>query len=215
MTGDPHMNLWLIGAVFVLLAGLNAPLALVALQLAIYSVRLSVRPDLAWLVGPAMIWIWSAALALQFVADLYFVPATVRDRSYIHPKRFVNAYLHARFQSLLRPSAAALTFAALPLPLPAQSAAVIGFVGGATVYWASAWVREQVAISRGALLLVLLELGKNISGLIITALAGFLPLGALGVIAGLALLAVLWATRLHRERLLYKGYGGQVAAEDS
>lgn len=215
MTGDPHLDLWLIGAVLILLAGLNAPLALLALQLAIYSAHLSIRPDLAWLVGPAMLVLWSAALVVQFAADLYFVPATVRDRSYIHPKRFVNAYLHARFQSLLRPTAAALTFAALPLPLPAQSAAVIGFVGGAIIYWVSAWVREQVAIRRGALLLVLLELGKNISGMIITILTGFLPIGALAITITLALLTVLWAVRLQRERLFYEGFGGQVAAKDS
>jgi len=214
-SADPYLNLWLAGLVIVLLAGLNAPLGLVAVQLVIAGMGIATRPDLVWIVGPVMLWVWIGALALQFAADLYFIPATAKDRSYLNPQRVVNAYLHARFQSLVRPAAAALAFAALPLPLPAQSAAVIGFVGGAAVYWTTAWIREQVAISRGALLLVLLELGKELAGLIIAGLVAFLPLVALALVLGPALLTTLWAARLQRERSLYGPLGGQVASEDS
>ena len=210
------LQLWSIGASLVLLAGLNPLLALVALSLAASNGQLTPRDELAWATGPYMLGLWSALLMVQVVADLYFVPATVRDRAYLDPLRVLNAYLHARLQSFFRPLTAAIVLAALPLPLPVQSAAVLGFVAGTAIYWATAWVREHVAMSRGSMLLLLVELIKNGAGLAAAVLLGWAPSLALALLLGTVVTPIgVWAARLRRERILYPPYGGHLAPEDS
>lgn len=199
----------------VLLAGLNAPLGLLALSLAAALAPLSLRQDLLWLASPALRWLWSVLLVGQFLADLYFVPATVKDGAYLQRSRIVNAYLHARIQSFFRPLVAALVLAALLSPLQAQTAAILGFVGGTAIYWSTAWVREQVAMSRGAVFLLIVEMVKNLVALGAAVLAAvFAPFG-LALLVGFCAPVALWATRLRRERSLYPAYGGGIAPEDS
>lgn len=206
--------LWLIGLVLLLLAGLNAPLAAVVLSLAALNGLVELRPELAWIGTP---WLCSVALALlvlQLLADLYFVPITVKDRVYLNPERTHNNYLHARVQSLVRPLTAAVIVAALPLPISDLAAAVCGFTLATGVYWLSAWVREWVAIGRGALVLLVLETLKNALLLLLALLVFWLPLLALVLLLLLVLPTIVWTTRLHREQLLYAHYGGQSAGED-
>src|SRR3712207_4325786 len=157
-----YIELALFGLTLVVLAGLNPPLALWALGVVSSRLPVAVRTELLWLVESPMWWVWSACLALQFLADLYFVPASISDRAYLHSARVVNAHLHARFQSFVRPLAAALVLAALPTPWPAQTAAVGGFILGVAIYWSTAWAREQVAMRRGSVMLLLLEMAKNL-----------------------------------------------------
>ncbi len=215
MVGSMQIHLWIVGVTLVGLAGLNPPLAILALGLGSASAKLVLRAELGWLVTPTMLWVWSALLVVQFLADLYFVPATVRDRTYLHGARLVNAYLNARFQSFFRPLAAALALAALPSPLPAQSAAVLGFVGGTAIYWLTAWIREQVAISRGSVILLLMEMAKNMLALVAAVLMVWAAPLALGVLASVLAPVALWAARLRREQLRYSAYGGRIAPEDS
>lgn len=215
MVSAELLHLWCLGTALVILAGLSAPLGMLALSIAAVSGPLLLRPELSLLGSPWMIWIWTILLALQFLADLYFVPATVKDRPYLHHARVVNAYLHARLQSLLRPLAAALVLAALPSPLAAQNAAVLGFICGTALYWGTAWVREQVAISRGSVILFALEMAKNIIGLMVAAVAGTIPLLVFGMLVCLLVPVALWAGRLRREQLLYPAYGGRIAQKDS
>jgi hypothetical protein len=202
------LQLWSIGTCLALLAGLNPLLALVALELAVSNGRLTPRDELAWATGPYMLGLWSALLMVQVVADLYFVPATVRPR-------VVNAYLHARLQSFFRPLIAAIVLAALPLPLPVQSAAVLGFVAGTAIYWATAWAREHVAMSRGSMLLLLVEVIKNGAGVAAAVLLGWAPSLALALLLGTVTPIGVWTARLRRERILYPPYGGHLAPEDS
>ena len=209
------LQLWSMSISLLLLAGLNPMLALVALGLAAFNGQLMPRDELAWATAPHMLAAWSGLLMLQVSADLYFVPASVRDRAYLDPPRVVNAYLHARAQSFFRPLVAAVVLAALPLPLQVQSAAVLGFVAGTAIYWATAWVREQAAISRGSVLLLLAEVIKNGVGLAAAALVGWAPSLALALVLAMLTLIGIWAARLHRERILYPPYGGQLAHEDS
>ena len=208
------LELWILSLSLVLLAGLNPALALVALGLAVTNGRLIPRAELAWATDPSMLGLWSVWLALQVIADLYFVPATVQDRTYLDPPRIVNAYLHARLQSFVRPLVAAVVMAALPLPIPAQIAAVLGFVAGAAIYWATAWVREHVAMSRGSVLLLIVEVIKNSVGLAGAALAGWAAPVALGLLLAMVAPIGVWALRLRRERLRYPPYGGGLASED-
>ena len=215
MTSPDLIQVWLVGLTLVVLAGLNPLLGILAIGLAVTTIDLVLRTELAWVADPRLIWLWTVLLVLQFLADLYFVPATVKDRAYLHSARTVNAYLHARLQSFFRPLAAAVVLAALPLPLPAQSAAVLGFVGGTAVYWSSAWVRERVAISRGSVVLLLVETAKNVVGLGVAVLAGWVAPLALGLLGSLLIPVVLWAARLRREQMRYPAYGGRVAPEDS
>ena len=211
---DAFMGGGVLGLALVLLAGLNAPMALLALGLlSAAGVALQVQP--AWLAGPHMLWVWSAILVLQFLADLYFVPATVQDSGYLHPTRLVNAHLHARLQSFLRPFVAALVLAAIPLPIPAQIAAIAGFVGGTAIYWTTAWVREHVAMRRGSVFLLLVEMTKNVVCLCVGVLLGWMPLMALLVLGAVLAPIGLWSARLRREQLLYPAYGGPRAPEDS
>ncbi|HZG68744.1 MAG TPA: hypothetical protein VEZ12_18510 [Herpetosiphonaceae bacterium] len=209
------LQLWSIGTCLALLAGLNPLLALVALGLAVSNGRLTPRDELAWATGPYMLGLWSALLMVQVVADLYFVPATVRDRAYLDPLRVLNAYLHARLQSFFRPLIAAIVLAALPLPHPVQSAAVLGFVAGTAIYWATAWVREHVAISRGSMLLLLVEVIKNGAGVAAAVLLGWAPSLALTLLVSMITPTAVWAARLRREQILYPPYGGHLAPEDS
>jgi hypothetical protein len=215
MVSSELINLWFLGMVLVTLAGLSAPLGMLALSLAAMSGPLMLRPELSWTGSPWMIWLWTVLLALQFLTDLYFVPATVKDRLYLHQARVVNAYLHARLQSLLRPLAAALVLAALPSHLAAQNAAVLGFVCGTALYWGTAWVREQVAISRGSVILFAVEMAKNIIGLMIALIASTIPPLVFGMLICLLAPIALWAGRLRREQLLYPAYGGRIARKDS
>src|SRR3712207_4102534 len=106
-TGEP-VELALLGLTLVVLAGLNPPLALLAFGFASSRLPVAIRGELLWLVEPPMWWLWSALLVLKFLADLYFVPASVSDRPYLHSSRVVNSYLNARLQSFLRPLSAAL-----------------------------------------------------------------------------------------------------------
>src|SRR4051794_1345225 len=112
------LELWSMSLTLVVLAGLNAPLALVALGLAVVYGRVAPRPELAWGSTEHMLGLCFFLLAMQVVAALSFVPATVQDRAYIDPPRVLNAHLHARLQSFFRPMVAAFVMAALPLGLP-------------------------------------------------------------------------------------------------
>ena len=213
-TGEP-IELALLGLTLVVLAGLNPPLTLLALGFASGHLPVGIRSELLWLIEPPMWWIWSGFLVLQFLADLYFIPASISDRPYLHSARVVNSYLNARLQSFVRPLVAALVLAALPLPLPAQSAAVVGFIAGTAIYWSTAWVREQVAMSRGSVILLLVEMAKNLSALVVVVLVNWSPPLALGALGVFLTAMTWWATRLRRELSLYSSYGGRVAPEDS
>lgn len=212
--GDAPITMWVLGLTLVVLAGLNAPLAGLALNLAVASLQIVVHDELGWLVNPTMLWVWSGLVMLQFLADLFFVPATVRDRAYINHHRYVNAHLHARFQSLIRPFVGALAFAALPLSFQPQSAAVFGFVLGTGMYWTTAWMREHVAINRGSLILLFLEVTKNAIGLFVAALVAFLPALAWILLAMWLVPLVSWTARLQREQAAYPRLRGQIAQDD-
>jgi hypothetical protein len=93
--------------------------------------------------------------------------------------------------------------------------AVFGFIGGTAVYWGTAWIREQVAISRGSVILLLVEITKNVIALGLMLIAASLPPLALATLVGVSLPMALWAARLRREQQLYPAYGGQVASEDT
>jgi hypothetical protein len=206
--------LWLIAAVLLLMAGFNAPLAAVVLSLAALNGLIALRPDFAWIGAPWLCAVVLALLALQLLADLYFVPITVKDRIYLNPQRTHNNYLHARIQSLVRPLFAAAITAALPLPISDSAAAVLGFSFATGCYWLSAWIRESVAINRGALVLLVLETLKNALLLLLALLVLWLPLLALGLLLLILLPTIAWALRLKREQLLYAYDGGQGGGED-
>ena len=208
-------SLWLLGVVLVILAGLNPILGMLALWLAALTMPMVLRPELGWLLAPWLPWTLGALLVLQFLADLYFVPATVRDRGYLRSGRMINSHLNTRFQSLLRPLAAAVALAALPLPVSVQGMAVLGFLAGTGIYWLTAWVREQLAISRGSLILLLAETAKNMIAVVVAALAGWTPPLALAILASLLVTMTWWAARLRREQQLYPAYGGRIAPKDS
>jgi hypothetical protein len=123
--------------------------------------------------------------------------------------------MHARLQSLLRPLAAALVLAAIPSSISTQTAAVGGFVCGTAIYWGTAWVREQVAISRGSVILLVIEMIKNIVALMAAATLAWLAPLALVLLAALLSLMAVWASRLRREQILYPAYGGAIAPKDS
>ena len=212
---DAPVDMWVLGLTLVVLAGLNAPLAGLALCLAVAGSQIIVHTELRWLVEPSMMWLWSGLLVLQFLADLHFVPVTVRDRAYLHNRRFVNAHLNTRFQSLARPLVGALTIASLPLALQPQTAAVIGFVIGTAVYWTTAWIREHVAISRGSVILLIVEMTKNIAGLVVVVVAGVVPTLALLLLVSWIVPMALWTARLQREQATYPTVGGQIAQDDS
>lgn len=206
---------WTVALVLIVLAGLNAPLAMCALSLAAINGLLPLRPELAFIGTP-----WFAVgalllLAVQLLADLFFVPITVMDRAYLSPQRTHNNYLHARAQSLLRPLTAALLLAALPLPIPDWTAAVLGFSGATGVYWLTAWVREYVALTRGALVLLIVETLKNAVLLPLALLAVWLPLLALALLLLLLLSFAAWTQRLEREHRLYVREGGPRAGQDT
>jgi hypothetical protein len=199
----------------VIVAGLSAPLAICALSLAALNGWLLLRPEFAWIGLP---WLFGAAciaFVIQVGADLYFVPITVKDGMYLNPRRMYNAYLHARVQSLLRPLAAALVVAALPLPLADWIAAVGGFTGAAGCYWLSAWIREYVAVTRGALLLFVLETLKNALLIPLAVLVFWLPPLGLGLLIAMLVPAVLWTARLQHEHTVYTRYGGQHVGKDA
>lgn len=207
--------IWLIALVLILLTGLNAPLAACALALATLNGSIVLRPDSTWIGS-----LWFSALSLfflglQLLADLYFVPITVRDRIYLNPQRTQNNYLHARAQSLLRPLVAAVIIGVLPLPIPDWTAAVFGFTSATACYWLSAWIREQVAVTRGALVLLILETFKNALLLVLALVTFWLPPLALGLLVLLLLPMISWTMRLQREQPWYMQYGGQGVGEDS
>jgi hypothetical protein len=209
-----ELHLWSLSLSLVLLTGLNPLLGPVALGLAVANGRLVPRSELGWATTPYMLALWSTLLALQVIADLYFVPARVQDRAYLDPPRVVNAYMHTRLQSFLRPMSAAVVLAAVPLAMPVQTAAVLGFAAGTAIYWATAWVREHVAMSRGSVLLLIVEVVKNGVGLACAALAGWAASMALALLLIITVPIGIWAARLRRERLLYPPYGGGLAPED-
>jgi uncharacterized membrane protein len=207
--------IWLIALLLVVLAGLNAPLAAFALSLAALNGLTLLRPDLAWIGSPWLALIALAFLTLQLLADLYFVPITVKDRMYLNPQRTHNNYLHARVQSFLRPLVGAFLAAALPLPAPDWTTAVFGFTCATGVYWLSAWIRENVAMMRGALVLLAWEALKNALLIVLALLTFWLPLLALLLLLWMLLQTIAWTTRLQREQWLYVNYGGQRAGEDT
>jgi hypothetical protein len=207
--------LWIIALMLILLAGLNAPLALCAISLAALNGQLMPRAELSWLASPWLFGLALALLALQLLADLYFVPIRVKDRVYLSPGRTENNYLHARVQSFLRPLFGAVLVAALPLPLPDWPAAVLGFSGTTAIYWLSAWIREYTAIARGALVLLALETIKNGVLIALGLLTFWLPPLALLLLLVLLGQTSLWTMRLQREQLFYGHQGGQRAGEDS
>ena len=203
----------------VIVAGLNGPLALCAVSLAllngtILNVFGVFNPEFMWFGSPWLLGALLVLLVLQFCADLYFVPITVQDRRYLHPRRTENAYIHARAQSLLRPLCAALVAAVL-LPEMDWIATVLGFCGGAAIYWFWAWVREFVARTRGTVLLLALETAKNILLVPLTALAFWWPLVAVVLAVILLVPTAIWTARLQREYQLYAPDGGRRAGEDA
>lgn len=207
--------LWVIAVVLIIFAGLNAPLAVCAFSLAVLNGLVEVRPELAWIGQPSFFLFALALLVLQLLADLYFVPITVKDCLYLKPERTHNSYLHARVQSLIRPLAAAVITSALPLPVPDWTTAVFGFTSATGVYWLSAWIREYVAMMRGALVLLALETLKNALLMVLALFTFWFPPLALLLLLLLLLPAIAWTMRLQREQLLYVHYGGQRAGEDS
>ncbi len=207
--------IWVIALLLIVLAGLNAPLAVCALSLAALNGFILLRPELAWIGTSWIALIALGLLTLQLLADLYFVPITVKDRMYLNPQRTQNNYLHARVQSFLRPLVGALVAAALPLPAPDWTTAVFGFTCATAVYWLSAWIREYVAVMRGALVLLALETLKNALLMVLALLAFWAPLLALLLLLWMLLPTIAWTTRLQREQLLYTNYGGQRAGEDT
>lgn len=207
--------LWLIALALTVMAGLNAPLAACALSLAALNGVAQIRPELGWVQSPVTLAIAIGLLAAQLLADLYFVPITVKDRLYLNPQRTGNNYVHARFQSLFRPLAAAVVVAALPLPLPDWTLAVAGFSLATACYWLSAWMREYIALARGALVLLAMETLKNAALLAAAALLFWLPPLALLLLLAVLLPTVAWTLRLQREVIVDGVYGGQRAGEDS
>lgn len=201
--------------VLIIIAGLNAPLAACALSIAVLNGLVAIRPEFAWIGSPWTLSILLTLLAVQLLADLYFLPITVKDRIYIRPQRTENAYLHARVQSFFRPLVAAVLVAALPLPMEDWLAAVFAFSSATACYWLTAWVREHVAINRGALILLFLETLKNALLLPIALLTFWMPPLALVLLIGMLFPTIVWTTRLQREQMLYAGYGGQSAGEDT
>ena len=214
--GGPMDWIGTIALVLIIVAGLNAPLALCALSLAVLQGWLpEIRPEFAWIGSP---WLLSAAFAawvVQVCADLYFVPITVKDRRYLHPRRTHYAYFHARLQSFSRPLVAAPLVAALPLPLSDWLAAVLGFTGAAICYWLSAWIREYVAITRGVLILFVLEILKNVLLLPVAFLTFWLPPLGLAILLTSLLPTVFWTLRLQHEHVVYTRFGGQRVGEDA
>ncbi len=207
--------IWVVAVTVMVLVGLNAPLAACALSLAVLNERIAVRHEFAWLGTPGSVVLALALLALQLLADLYFVPIIVKDRVYLNPQRTHNAYLHARIQSFLRPLTGAVLIASLPLPIPDWTAAVLGFTVATGVYWLSAWIREYVAMARGALVLLVIEALKNAILLMLAALLFWLPPLALLLLLVLLFQTSAWTMKLQREHLLHAQYGGQRAGEDS
>jgi hypothetical protein len=207
--------LWLIALALIVIAGLNAPLAICALSLAALNGLVALRPEFWWIETPWTFVLALLLLAVQLLADLYFVPIRVRDRLYLNPQRTANNYVHARFQSLFRPLAAAVLIAALPLPAPDWTLAVVGFSLATACYWLSAWVREHVAVARGALVLLALETLKNATLLAAAALLFWLPPLALVLLLLSLLPTAAWTLRLQREVIVDVSYGGRRAGEDS
>ncbi|MBA3943105.1 MAG: hypothetical protein H0X37_00920 [Herpetosiphonaceae bacterium] len=208
-------HLGVLGVALVVLAGLDAPLALLALGLLTFNHGIALQPELLPFAHGWSLTIIALLAILQAFANLYFVPIRVRDGQYLAPLRMGNAHLHARLQSLLRPLVAALIVAAVPTPLPVQPLAVACFFGGTAVYWFSAWVREYVAIARGALVLMLLEMTKHLLLLLVVVLLLWSPLLALSALAVLAGLTAAWTGRLQRESPHVPSYGGASVADDA
>jgi hypothetical protein len=206
---------WTVALVLIVLAGLNAPLAMCALSLAAINGLLPLRPELAFIATPAFAVVSLLLLAAQLLADMYFVPITVMDRAYLSPQRTHSNYLHARVQSLLRPLTAALLLAALPLPIPDWTAAVLGFSGATAVYWLTAWIREYIAVTRGALVLLTVVTFNNALLLPLALLAVWLPLLALALLLLLLLPFVSWTMRLEREHRVHLREGGPRAGQDT
>jgi hypothetical protein len=204
-----------IALALIIIAGLNAPLAACALSIAVVNGLVAIRPEFTWIGAPWTLSLFLLLLAAQLLADLYFVPITVKDRVYLNPRRTENAYLHARIQSFFRPLVAAVLVAALPLPLADWMAAVFGFSSATACYWLSAWIREYIAITRGALILLLLETIKNALLIPMALLTFWLPPLALVLLIGMLFPAIAWTMRLQREQILYAHYGGQGAGEDT
>lgn len=206
--------IWLITGILLLMAGFNAPLAAVVLSLAALNGVIVLRPDFAWIGTPWLCAVVLALLVLQLLADLYFVPITAKDKVYLNPQRTHNNYVHARMQSLVRPLFAAAIMAALPLPISDSTAAIVGFSIVTGCYWLSAWIREMVAMNRGALVLLVLETLKNALLLLLSLVVFWVPLLALGLLLLLLLPTIAWTLRLQREQLLYAYDGGQGGGED-
>jgi hypothetical protein len=155
-------------------------------------------------------------LLVQLCADLYFVPATVKDRRYLHPRRVHYAYLHARAQSLFRPLCAALIAAAVLVPsVPDWRMALLGFCGATAMYWLSAWMREYVAQTRGTLVLIALETAKNVLLVPLVVLAFLAPFFAVALAVAMLAPTAWWTAGLQREFQLYPPHGGQRASEDA
>ncbi len=200
----------------VVVGGLNGPLAVCALLVATLNGLVSLRPDLAWLQSPWALAFVLLLLLVQWCADLYFVPATVKDRRYLHPRRMHYAYLHARTQSLFRPLCAALVTAAVLVPsVPDWRMALLGFCGATAVYWLSAWIREYVAQTRGTLVLIALETAKNVVLVPLAVLAFAAPLVALALAMVMLAPTAWWTAQLQREFRLYVLDGGQRASKDT
>lgn len=206
--------LWIVGLVLLVLAGLNAPLAACVLSVAALGGFVELQPTFRWIATPWFCSIAFMVLAIQLLADLYFVPITVKDRIYLNPQRTQNNYLHARVQSFFRPLVGAILAAALPLPVPDWLAAVCGFAIASGCYWFSAWIREHVAISRGAIVLLVLETLKNALLIGLALLVFWRPPLALGLLVVLLAPVIIWTLQLQQEQSIVTFNGGQRVGED-
>lgn len=203
---------WQLGSMWValvLLAGMGGPLAALTLAIVVVNGAVLVRPEAAGWFGGWGVAVYGLLTLVQLLGNLYFVPIRVRDVQYLAPQRTMNAYLHARFQSFWRPLSAALVAAALPLPWAAQTVAVAGFVAGTTVYWFWAWVREYVAIKRGTIVLIALELLKDMTLLVAVLVVLWLPLMAALALLACAVPVAWWVWQLYHEQAPWSARPGE------
>lgn len=201
--------------VLILLCGLGGPLGALAVGLLMLQGVLVVRAGFEPLVSGWAVIAYGLLTVVQVYGDLYFVPIRARDQHYLDARRTTNAFLHARFQSLFRPLVTALVVAALPSERPTQEVAVVAFVLGTAVYWLSAWIREYVAIRRGALVLLLLETAKHMGLLLAVVLVFWLPTAALVWLVFMLGPTIVWTLRLQREPHAFEVYGGMRAPDDA
>ncbi|GAC1564638.1 MAG: hypothetical protein NVS2B7_38670 [Herpetosiphon sp.] len=193
---------WFIGAyaaALVVIAGFDAPLAVLALALLALSGVLPLN-GAVWGMPAAVVAAGFGLLAvLQAFLNVYFVPISVRDRQYVSARRTEFSYLHTRFQSLFRPLVSALVVGALPMAAQVQVVAFVGFVMATVLYWYGAWVRERIAMTRGTLVLVAGEMVKQGFLAFVVTLLFWSPLLAVACLLATLMPTTWWVLRLQRE----------------